>query len=299
MIISASRRTDIPAFYSDWFFNRIKEGSVLVRNPVSSHQVSKISLSPDAVDCIVFWTKNPGPMLERLPELNPYHFYFQFTLNSYDTSIETNVPEKRQLIETFRKLSGMIGRERVIWRYDPVLLTRKFNAEYHAKWFGYLAEKLCNYTDRCVISFMDLYKKTERNLRGIGLLPMDNGIMNELAGRISAVSSKVGIRVESCSEAIDLERYGIRHGKCIDDALISKITGKRIKPVKDPNQRPNCGCVKSVDIGAYNTCGHHCLYCYANSGRESVKRNVRLHHDQSPLLVGELGEKDIVTVRPD
>ncbi len=140
MILSASRRTDIPAFYSEWFFNRIKEGYLLVRNPMNIHQVNRINLSPQLVDCIVFWTKNPKPMLKRLDELKNYKYYFQFTLNSYDKTIEPNVPLKKDLIETFIKMSNLVGKEKLIWRYDPILLTNVFTKEYHYKWFEKLAQ---------------------------------------------------------------------------------------------------------------------------------------------------------------
>jgi len=298
MIISASRRTDIPAFYTNWFFNRIKAGFVLVRNPMNIHQVSKINLSPELVDCIVFWTKNPLPMLNRLSELNQYNYYFQFTLNSYDKSIEINVPEKKYLIKAFQELSSQIGRERVIWRYDPILLTDKFDLKYHIKWFEYLAQKLSGYTEKCVISFMDLYKKTERNLKGINLMPMNEQMMSEIAFQLSLIAAKYDLQMESCCESMDLEKFNIKHGKCIDDELISKIIGKKLDIKKDPNQRLSCGCVKSIDIGAYNTCQHRCLYCYGNFNKGLVDKNVRLHSDKSPLLYGELGGGDKVIVKP-
>jgi len=297
MIISASRRTDIPAFYSEWLFNRINEGYLMVRNPMNIHQVSKINLSPEVVDCIVFWTKNPKPMLRRMPELSNYKYYFQFTLNSYDKSIEPNVPEKKNLISVFKELSNMIGKEKVIWRYDPILLTDIFNMDYHIKWFEVLAEKLSGYTHICVISFVDLYKKTERNLKGINLLPLNKDVMNEIAFNLSFIASKYNIRIESCSEDIDLDKYNIKHGKCIDDELISRIIGSRLFSEKDPNQRLSCGCIKSIDIGAYNTCRHNCLYCYANFNRGVVLKNTQLHNVKSPLLYGELNENDKVSIR--
>lgn len=297
MIISASRRTDIPAFYSEWFFNRINEGYLMVRNPMNIHQVSKINLSPEVVDCIVFWTKNPQPMLSRISELNKYKYYFQFTLNSYDKSIEPNVPEKKYLISVFKELSNMIGKEKVIWRYDPIFLTDNFNMDYHIKWFEALAEKLSGYTHKCVISFVDLYKKTERNLKGINILPLNKDNMNEIAFNLSLISSKYNIRIESCSEDIDLEKYNIKHGKCIDDELISRIIGKRLFSEKDPNQRLICGCIKSVDIGTYNTCKHNCFYCYANFNKDVVLKNIQLHNVKSPLLYGELSENDKVNIR--
>ena len=157
MIISASRRTDIPAYYSEWFFNRLKAGYVLVRNPMNIHKISKVSLSPKVVDGIVFWTKNPTPMLKRIPELEQYSYYFQFTLNPYGRDVELNVPSKgRVIIPAFRKLSKLIGRERVIWRYDPIIINKKYTIEYHCKYFRILASKLSEYTERCTISFVDL-----------------------------------------------------------------------------------------------------------------------------------------------
>ncbi len=297
MILSASRRTDIPAFYSEWFFNRIKEGYLLVRNPMNIHQVSRINLSPQLVDCIVFWTKNPKPMLKRLDELKNYKYYFQFTLNSYDKTIEPNVPLKKDLIETFIKMSTLIGKERVIWRYDPILLTNVFTKEYHYKWFEKLAQKLSPYTNKCVISFVDLYKKTERNLKGIELLPLTNSDMKEIANNLAAISSNYGFSIETCSEAISLENCNIVHGKCINDRLISSIIGTPLTIEKDPYQREICGCVKSIDVGAYNTCKHECFYCYANFSKDTVIKNISQHNSKSPLLFGELGENDKITDR--
>ena len=165
MILSVSRRTDIPAFYSDWFFNRMKEGFVYVRNPMNIHQVSRITLSPEVVDCIVFWSKNPRPMLDRLGELKDYMYYFQYTINAYDQGLEAGVPRKEGIINTFKVLSEAIGPKRVIWRYDPILLTETLDKDYHINYFEELAKRLEGYTNTCVISFVDLYKKTQRNLR--------------------------------------------------------------------------------------------------------------------------------------
>ena len=158
MILSVSRRTDIPAFYSEWFFNRIKEGYVCVRNPMNIHQISKIALTPNLIDCIVFWSKNPYPMLSRLDELKDYMYYFQFTINPYDTVLEQQVPGKKHVIETFKRLSDLISPDRVIWRYDPIILTDTISVDYHIKYFEELAKRLHTYTKTCIISFLDLYK---------------------------------------------------------------------------------------------------------------------------------------------
>ena len=171
MILSVSRRTDIPNYYSEWFFNRIKERFVYVRNPMNEHQISKIDLSPDVVDCIVFWTKNPEPMITRLDELSKYNYYFQFTLTGYGKDIECNVPHKKEkMIPIFRELSRKIGKQKVIWRYDPIFFTKKYTPEYHLKAFEQIAMALKGYTEKCVISFVDVYAKNKRNMKLLGHL---------------------------------------------------------------------------------------------------------------------------------
>ncbi|EJO5346697.1 DUF1848 domain-containing protein [Clostridium botulinum] len=295
MILSVSRRTDIPAFYSEWFFNRVKEGFVLVRNPFNTKQISRINLSPKVIDCIVFWTKNPKKMIKRLEEIKEYNYYFQFTLNSYDKTLEKNLPKKKYLINTFIELSQKIGKDKVIWRYDPIILTDKFTKEYHYKWFEYFAKTLSPYTNKCIISFLDLYKKTEHNLKKINVLPLNKDDMIGLADKFSKIASKYNLIIETCSEEIELSKVNINHGKCIDDTLISHIIGEKLYIDKDPNQRKICGCVKSIDIGAYNTCNHDCLYCYANFNREMVEKNRLKHSQKSPLLFGDLyGDEQII-----
>lgn len=297
MILSVSRRTDIPAFYSEWFLNRVKEGFACVRNPMSYHQVSKICLSPEVVDCIVFWTKNPSTFMNRLDELKDYQYYFQFTLNPYGKNIEMAVARKNSIIDVFKQLSDKIGPERVIWRYDPIFFTRDIDIDYHLKYFEVLSEKLSGYTKRCVISFLDTYKKTERNLRSTGaFLPSDEE-MKFLAGRLSEIGRGLEMELQSCAEGIDLDKEGVSHGQCIDRDLIEQLIGYRIEAKKDPNQRGECGCIESIDIGEYNTCMHHCLYCYANFSQSQVIHKKEQHDPLSPLLVGEIGEDDAVKER--
>lgn len=297
MILSVSRRTDIPAFYSDWFFRRIQEGYLLVRNPLNSKQVSRINLSPSVIDCIVFWTKNPQPMISRLNELKDYKYYFHFTLNSYDITLEPSVPRKNDLIKTFADLSNLIGKEKVIWRYDPIILTDTFTKEYHYKWFEVLASHLYQYTNRCVISFLDLYKKTERNLKEVVLQPIETSDMEEIAERFSKIASKYNLTIEACSEKVDLKKYNIQHSKCIDDRLISEILNQKLHIDKDPNQRNECGCVRSIDVGAYNTCKHFCLYCYANYSKDTVYKNTQIYDSESSMLIGKLNCDEKVTER--
>lgn len=297
MILSVSRRTDIPAFYSKWFFNRIKEGYVYVRNPMNVHQISRIELTPEIIDCIVFWSKNPKPMLAHLDLLKDYMYYFQFTINPYDIRLEQNVPTKASIIDTFKELSDRIGPDRVIWRYDPIILTDTININYHIQYFAELAKRLEGKTKTCVISFLDLYKKTERNLRNTSVRELKQEEMIILAGELAKIASHYGMRIQSCAEAIELQSVGITHGHCIDNVLIEDLLGVRLVVSKDKNQRPECGCVQSIDIGEYNTCSHLCKYCYANFNRERVVEKVHKHNPDSPLIIGEVGPEDKITTR--
>ncbi|WP_124097998.1 DUF1848 domain-containing protein [Ruminococcus sp. Marseille-P6503] len=298
MIISASRRTDIPAFYSEWFFNRIKAGDVLVRNPMNTHQISRIKLTPDVVDCIVFWTKNPKPMLERLDELKDYNYYFQFTLNSYAKDIEPSVPSKdKELIQTFKSLSDKIGKERVIWRYDPIIVNEKYTAEYHFKYFEKLAEILDGKFGKCVISFVDYYKKNATNFKNNNISELSFESIRQIAKAFSEIAKRKNFTINTCAEEIDLSEFGIEHGKCIDDKLIEKLAGGWLSVSKDKNQRDECGCVESIDIGVYNTCLHECKYCYANYSKNTVLANFNKYDANSPLLCSFLGEDDKITDR--
>lgn len=298
MIISASRRTDIPAYYSEWLFNRLKEGYALVRNPVNPRRISRVSLSPADVDGIVLWTKNPLPMLGRLAELEPYTYYFQFTLNPYGRDAEPSVPSKSSvIIPAFRRLSELIGPSRVIWRYDPIFFNDTYTPEYHVKYFRELASRLCGCTEKCTVSFIDFYKKTERSMRAFWITEPPQELMQSLMQRFSDIASEYVISINTCAEKEDYSEYGIGKARCIDAGLLGRISGRALSEKKDPNQRPECGCAQSIDIGAYNTCGHGCIYCYANHSRTSVMKNIKAHDPSSPLLFGKIGPDDIVTDR--
>lgn len=298
MILSASRRTDIPNYYSDWFYERIKEGYVYVRNPFNMRQISKILLSPDVVDCIVFWTKNPLPMVARLHELERYKYYFQFTLTGYGKDVELNLPHKKEvIIPAFIELSKRIGPDRVIWRYDPILINERYTIEYHEKAFRQIAERLHSYTKKVVISFIDFYAKTQRNTNNLAIKEMDTETMIEIAKRLSRAAKDYNLCIESCAEKIDLDPYGIKHGSCIDKNTIENIIGCRIICNRDKNQRTECGCIESIDIGNYNTCKNGCRYCYANFNEDMVKRNFNLYNINSPILCGKITDEDIITER--
>ncbi len=298
MIISASRRTDIPTYYSEWLFNRLKEGVVLVRNPMNIHQIGRINLSPDVVDGIVFWTKNPVSMLDRLSELDRYNYYFQFTLNAYDRDVEPNIPSKNNIIiPAFQKLSQVIGREKVIWRYDPIFFNDRYTMEYHCKYFKVLAAKLGDYTEKCTISFLDLYRNTIRNTQPLNIQRETREQQFEIMQRFSDIAKKYGFYIDTCAETMEFGKLGISHAHCIDRERFERIGKCKLTIGKDSNQRTDCGCAASIDIGTYDTCKNGCLYCYANYSHKTVMKNTQIHNPASPLLLGKIGEDDVIKER--
>jgi hypothetical protein len=286
VIVSASRRTDIPALYSDWFFRRLEEGLVLVPNPMNPMQVSRVPLTPDAVDAFVFWSKNPEPMMSRLERLEGYPFYFQFTLTPYGTDLETDLPDKDRLADTFQRLSEKLGPHRVVWRYDPVLLSERYTPDFHVAAFDRLASRLAGFTERCVISYVDRYPKNGRAMDAHGISGVGDKAVLRLADAFSAAGRRYGIALSTCSEQVDLSAFGIGHARCVDPELIERIGGRPAGATKDANQRAACGCCASVDIGVYHTCTHGCAYCYANTSRERALRNREGHDPDAPMLVG-------------
>jgi len=205
MILSVSRRTDIPNHYSEWFFNRIEDKHLCVRNPRNRKQISGIDLSPEVIDCIVFWTKNPDKMIDRLDELNKYDYYFQFTVNNYGKEIEPEIPKLEERIKTFKRLSEKIGKDRVIWRYDPILLSKEYTIDNHLKSFENISKNLKGYTDKVVISFVDSYSKTKRNTKNLNLKETSDEEMKNLGKEMYEVANKYGLDVESCAEKIYLD----------------------------------------------------------------------------------------------
>lgn len=298
MIISASRRTDIPSYYSEWLINRLKEQYVLVRNPMNIHQVSKIDLSPDVVDAIVFWTKNPTPMLPYLEQIKDYTYYFQFTLSAYGPDVERNLPSKNKIIiPTFQQLSKEIGKEKVIWRYDPIFFNEQYSMEYHCKYFEVLASKLGDYTEKCTVSFMDMYRNTERNVKFLSIVKDTYEMQVELLQRFVEIAKEHGLYIDTCAEIGDYHSIGVEHAHCIDRERIERIGRFKLNVDKDTNQRAECGCVASIDIGAYNTCKNGCLYCYANYSSNIVEKNFGMHNPKSPLLFGEIDSTDVIKER--
>jgi DNA repair photolyase len=297
MIISASRRTDIPNYYAEWFYHRMKEGFVLVRNPMNIHHVSRIGLSADVVDCIVFWTKNPQPMIDGLDKLQKYPYYFQFTVNAYTTDVEPHVPPKDTVVSTFQRLSDEIGADRVIWRYDPIFLSGKYTTQYHIKYFETLAKRLSGYTDKCTISFIDFYRNTANSIKKLQIKEMTEDHKYRIAESFSQIAKVYGLALDTCAEDIDLSPYDIGHASCIDVQRIQKITGYRLDIGKDRNQRRECRCAQSIDIGMYHTCPNACRYCYANHSLKTVARKAAMHDSHAPLLCGGMSADDVVVDR--
>jgi len=294
MILSVSRRTDIPCYYSSWFFKRISEGFVYIRNPRNKHQVSRVDITPDVVDCIVFWTKNPLPMLDNLQRVKSYKYYFQFTVTPYGKDIEPGLPQKSVLIDTFRSLSDEIGCDNVIWRYDPIFLNKKYNIAYHIENFEKLASLLFSYTNKCVMSFIDFYPKILNVMSTLNINIFTEETKHNIAKALSEISKKYEISLFACAEEIDLTIHGILSARCIDGRQIELLTGREFKGTKDRNQRLLCGCVASIDIGAYDSCMNGCKYCYANN-ISVVNRNFSMHDPDSLLLIGNVSNEDSIT----
>lgn len=286
VIISASRATDIPAFYAEWLGRRLEEGYCTWQNPFNG-KMSYISFAQSRL--IVFWTKNPRPILPHLDLIreNIPNYYFQFTLNDYENDgLELNIPSLSERIDTFIQLAELIGKEKVIWRFDPLILTDKIGIEELLSKVENIGNRISSYTEKLVFSFADIdgYTKVKRNLarNGICYREFEKSDMQAFAGGLQQINQYWQLDLATCAEIIDLSSFGIEHNRCIDPALMSKLfptddvlmqfiqsTGDR----KDKGQRPACGCILSKDIGAYSSCPHHCLYCYANSSIETVLTN--------------------------
>jgi hypothetical protein len=296
MIISASRRTDIPAFYAEWFMNRVREGYLFVQNPFNAHRFTKVDLSPSNVDAIVFWTKNPAPLMNHLDELDSlgYRYYFQFTVNAYPRLIEPSLPDEEQMLATFRELSSLIGAKRVIWRFDPVLISDITSETVILETFARLAGRMRGQTERLVISFARFYRTVKSRFgrvqkeKGVCFsdISASPGVLCGIARQMAMIAQSNSMCITSCAENLDLSEFGIEHGKCIDDDLLKRVFGIDVPPAKDPYQRKECGCVRSQDIGQYDTCVHGCLYCYANPSRDKAQRSRALHDPKSPFLIG-------------
>lgn len=307
MILSVSRRTDIPCRYSEWFMNRIREGSAVVRNPFNAGQLGRIPMTPEAVDCIVFWTKDPQPLMPYLKELDNrgYRYYFQFTLTPYGKALEPGLRDKKEIIRTFRSLAEQIGSGRIIWRYDPVIINEEMGIGYHKQAFRQLCLELQGCMRSVTVSFVDRYSgngywqkpgKPEARRKSL-LRDAAETEMEELAAFFCPHRRCIWVQVSACCEAKDLTAFGVGRASCIDRAVIEDILGGSVTLKPDKGQRKGCGCYESIDIGAYNTCPNGCIYCYANHSPKALEANLRQMDKNSEMLVGHVREGDKVTER--
>ena len=299
MILNTGCRTDIPAYYSNWFYNRVKEGYVLTRNPYRPEQVLKYRLDPSVVDVLCFCTKNPQPMLLRLSELSRFRQFWFVTLTPYGKEIEPNVPNKKAVLESIRQLSTVVGAKAAGWRYDPVFITEKYSVAYHLQAFEKIAAALQNNVNSCVVSFLDLYEKTRRNFPAArAVTEQEQRYMIEWFAKIGA---KYGIPIRACCENAALAQYDVDVSGCMTKEVLEAATGCRLAvPKRKKSPRTQCNCLLGADIGMYNTCPHGCVYCYANYDRKTVEQNVKQHNPDSPFLIGGFREGDkIVEVRQE
>ncbi len=293
MIISTGMRTDIPAFYSKWFLNRIKEGFVYVRNPYYQNQVTKYLLNPEVVDCICFCTKNPIPLLPNLNELNKFRQFWFVTITPYEKDFEPNVPNKEKVIEAFKEISKRVGINGIGWRYDPIFYNENYTLQKHISEFEKIANQLKGYTNSCVISFLDMYEKVKRNAPGIR--PPSKEEQLELGKALSKIAKENGITIRTCCEGTHLAQFGIDVSGCQTKEVIERAIGVQLNPPNRKNARAICSCLLGQDIGAYNTCGHLCKYCYANMDKQIVINNMKNHNPDSPFLIGNLQKGDKIT----
>ncbi len=292
MIINTGMRTDIPAFYSEWFMNRVRAGFVLVRNPYRPELITRYELNPEVVDCIAFCTKNPAPMLEYIDELKKFHQYWFVTITPYGREIEPNAPPKNEVMRDFIALSKSVGISCVGWRYDPIFIDEIYTLERHFSAFEHMCKTLSGYTNVCVISFIDLYEKVKRNFPQVREVTRNEQIL--ITKKFAQIGRNYGIKIKACAEGEFLSEFGADCAGCMTRETFENAVGSRLNIPKRKSQRAQCNCVLGTDIGAYDTCGHFCKYCYANSNHENVVKNMRLHDPNSPLLIGKIRDNEAV-----
>lgn len=294
MILNTGGRSDTVQYYTDWLLRRFEEGYVLSRNPLFPNKVNRYELTSDKVDCVVFCSKNYKPILPRLHEITKrFHTYFHYTITAYGKDIEPGVPSIDESMETLIQLSKQVGKQRVAWRYDPVLLTKDYTIERHLQTFERMAKILAPYIDRCIFSFVEMYKKLEVNMPE--LIPLTAQDIETLVEGLGSIAGKYGIYIQTCGTNGDFTRWGIHSSGCMTLDILGSANGIVFKNLKHKGTRQGCHCIESRDIGAYDTCLNGCKYCYANKNPHKAFENYKLHDPMSPLLLGNLNPDDIVT----
>ncbi len=291
MIINVGGRTDIVNYYTPWLLNRLSEGYVYSRNPYSKVDVYKLSLKPEDVDCLLFCSKNYQPILEHIGEIDEkYPILCQYTITCYDKDVEPNVPAIDESIETLKELSDIVGRNKILWRYDPILLTEKYTVEKHLETFDYMACEIAPYVYRCIFSFVDMYRKVEENMPEI--IPFAADDTERILKGIGEIAGRNNLYIQACACHENYEKYNVHTSSCVTTEILEHANNVAYKNVKCKGMREGCRCIQSRDIGAYNTCFSGCKYCYANIKPEIAKWNIKWHYEKSPLLIGNVRKTD-------
>ena len=294
MILNTGARTDTVQYFSEWLVNRFREGYVYTRNPLFPNKVTRYELSPDKIDAVLFCSKNYAPILPKLREITDrYRTYFHYTITAYGRDIEPGVPSVDESIRTLTELEKIVGRERIAWRYDPVLFTEKYTLERHLDTFSYMAERLAPHISRCIFSFVEMYKKLEVNMPE--LRPLTEKDRDRIAEGLGKISAKHGIWLQTCGTNGDWSRYGIHPSGCATLEILGRANGCEFREIRHRGMREGCHCIESRDIGAYDTCLNGCKYCYANKSPQRARENYRFHDPASPLLLGHPEANDILT----
>lgn len=295
MIINTGARTDTAQWYAPWLLRRFAEGYVLVRNPRYLHKVSRYELDPAVVDCVVFCSKNYAPLLSGLHAITErFNTHFHYTITAYGADIEPEVPDLEQSVETLIELERQVGSRRICWRYDPVLLTERYTVERHLETFSWLAERLAGHVDRCIFSFVEMYKKLEHNFPELSPIGMDD--RDRLARGLGEIAARREMPIQTCGNNGLWPQYGIGRSACMTLGMLGEANGVEFKKLKHVGQRTGCGCFDARDIGAYDSCPNGCRYCYANRDHALAVHNYLHEHDPaSPLLLGSLTAEDEVT----
>ena len=294
MIINTGSRTDTVQYYSEWLLKRFQEGFVYSRNPLFLNKVTKYELNPEVVDCVIFCSKNYEPILGRLHEITDrFNTYFYYTITAYGKDIEPNVPSIEDSIETLIKLSEIVGAKRIAWRYDPILLTEKYTKNRHYETFDYMSEKLSPYIDRCIFSFVEMYKKLKTNMPEIILLTQED--KDEIAKNIGLIAQKNKILLQTCATLENYEKYNIIQSGCITAEILGTANGVTFSNIKHSGNRKGCRCMENRNIGDYDTCPNGCKYCYANQNPQIAKKNYEKHNIDSPLILGGLYPTDEIS----
>ena len=294
MIINTGSRTDTVQYYSEWLLKRFQEGFVYSRNPLFPNKVTRYELNPEVVDCVVFCSKNYEPIWERLPEItSKFNTYFYYTITAYGKDVEPNVPDIGDSIETLIKLSKLVGAKRIAWRYDPILLTEKYSKKRHYETFDYMAQKLSPYIDRCIFSFVEMYKKLKTNMPEIIVLTEND--KDEIAKNIGLIAQKHNILLQTCATLENYDKYNILQSGCMTAEILGKANDITFRKINHSGNRKGCRCMESRNIGDYDTCPNGCKYCYANQNPEIAKKNFEKHNIESPLILGGLNPTDEIT----